>query len=512
MEKSRKEDKQVLDMTLQASVFVSILSKDMYTLESAIWELIKNGWDAGQLKKNYLPDHKTKVEVMIKNDFKPLSKGRALLVIDNGIGMTAEALDSFRKLGRTVEEMQKTKGVIDMKGIGRLAAFALIDDKNQPFYVFSSVAADAPLTVLTVRPDGKIELESNVSRKDNRLVGIKITDSFTMVVVPGLSKRLKKEKLLDELQWLIPRRQSEAGSGFELLVDGQVVYAPPLEEAMTINYEEIEGYFDIDMSKTPQGLRICDATTNTVVAMAAKLPHRKIPAPLSELQLIGDLFIPDLIKHQSTDRQTLSPDFLESKEWMDLTAILYKYFSPLLKDFLGGEKKISKNKNLNTAMRKILHTMKEIWGKTPEHKKLESEIPNIIDPDDPRNPPQTGGGGKKVKKGKSLTGTDKKPRTARYARGRYFSYQGEVYEMVYDDKMPAHKDAEMREDKNIIHFNVSNPILKHLMKSTRALELYCIEVLIRAIVMANPDFKDHPVAINREVHLALKTVFDRLED
>ena len=107
------------------ALYTHLLSAEMYTPHNALWEGVKNAWDADirllrllqQMKE--VDDYKALVDLMFYKNHPLSPDGPAMVILDNGEGMTDPSLDRYTTVGPEDENF-KTYGVLDRKRIGRI--------------------------------------------------------------------------------------------------------------------------------------------------------------------------------------------------------------------------------------------------------------------------------------------------------------------------------------------------------------------------------------------------------
>lgn len=462
-------------------LFTHVLSGDMYSPQAALWELIKNGWDAG-IRKLRKPRQKPFPITVDLLSFKehPLSPGQpALVVLDNGEGLTDPSFERFLTVG-AVEEQTKSFGLLDQKRIGRIAALKLLKYRSKGYWLLSATSAKGPVRVVHATPsafaEGKIQSRW-VERDDTILYGLCPEGTFTAIVLPGVTDYFEDlEQVAEDLKWFIPRRKAE--NGFTLRINDTAVEPPPLAEELVVEAAGMAGYFRRDDRKKPQGIRLCDATTNTVMAEAIDM-SRHVPYPMGRPEVTGDLFIPELSEHQRTDRTGLSSDFLNSDKWRRIALALFQYFRPRLVELLGDD---AVSGSMGKVIRNIVMGMNEVWGTPPE----EICPPPGIDPssdesvflDDPAGDEPEGKEKKKHNYPKERKpATQKKPRKFMYKNHVYFLSAGSLVSNV---------PAEVRKG-NVVHLNQDDPLFSRFKNAPAALQLYVIEAVISAIEQADKE-------------------------
>lgn len=114
------------------------LSRDTYiSTWYMAWEGIKNGWDSGsllwkRLDENQRKHYKIRVSVQLIQNHPLSPKGTAMMIMDNGEGVTEKQVEGIENLGRKKADRKKTSGKTDAHGLGRLALFGAMLDDNDP--------------------------------------------------------------------------------------------------------------------------------------------------------------------------------------------------------------------------------------------------------------------------------------------------------------------------------------------------------------------------------------------
>lgn len=459
-------------LVLSEALFTHVFGKDMYTPPQAVWEGVTNGWNSGAKKLN-MPGQ-TPFEIMIDLLFfksHPLAGDKSALIIeDNGRGV----VDWQQFLAMGPDDFI-THGITDLKRIGRFAFFAAMKNPRTGYKVAFATSATGPVSIISMIPAKLRELEipepEVVPRDDVRLTGFNTAGTFAAVVLPDIVDSLWNEATLIEfLRWRIPRRSSP--QGFTLRINNRVIKPPPLADELVIEAEGFVGHFERDTRKRPQGIRFCDARTNTIVAEAMDM-SRFLPYPFGKPEISGDVFIPDAIENQSTDRKGFSPAYLASKRWKRVQEGLFTHFSPKLIEHFGEE---IESDSVVKSVRPIIEAMNEVWGEPPKDVKT----PPGITPPETESESGTDGDKEKSDRAVSRRPRKRRPRAFKYKRGTYF---------LAECAMEPGKTAELTAD-NVVYLNNRNPLFDHLRKAPAAIQLHVIEAIIGAIERADPEKHD----------------------
>ena len=482
------------------------LGQDMYTPAGGLIETTKNGWGAGDRERNAknLPGYRPTVEMMfVEKHFTNREGGKSLLILDNGTGITEYDFKRFMRIGHDEKNPAK-RDAFGKKQIGRYAAFALMAENPQEYFILSRTTASGSITQYRVMYNGQVG-KTEIELGDPMMHRLRPQGSFTLIIIPKLNEELtnpkKFKKVYERLQLAVPRRQT--ASSYCLKIDGREVPPNPvLSTELIIKSEKIrglEGYFALDKSDDPTGIRICDAETSMKVDEAKSL-GANLPTPLFRRELAGDLFIPgNLIDHQNTDRTRLSPKFLNSKEWAEICLVLYEEFRPQLEKFLGDLSR-PKNNGINDAMQEFVNIMNDMWGGHPDMKNpppmhggptfpgratKSGKTQDQVGTQRPLGQEGAGGhdhGGKGKGKGEAGTlvpplekdskGTKRIPQAIPFPHGKKWYY------IVYS-KMSPDKFAELSDDGITVFFNNDNPLLAMLPGPARL--LHVAESIIGAI-------------------------------
>jgi len=371
--------------------------------------------------------------------------------------------------------------------------------------------------LLNVTPEELAQHEltlSFISRDDTSLYGLCPSGSFTMIVIPYVVKSMSTpEKIERALEMYIPRYS--APNGFHLFIEDKEIEPPAMEQDLVIHWRkktgdvkvytgpealavqdptnldlgegDIYGYFAKDGSQSPKGVRINDATTLTLVALAKNMSAH-VPFPLGRPELTGDLFIPGLMHNQNTDRAGLSPKFLASAAWRRFVEILLDHFSKPLGRLIGDEGVI-RTDPMGRAMKEVLDGMRQVFGSpdakveipagiNPPHEPGDEEEGDV-DGETPAEPgePQPPGDPKPPR-------PDREPRTPSKGTGkvrpRRFMYKGVTYVLGVSRQHP-NQAAELNAP-NVVLLNTRNPLVsKFLRKAPAAIRLHVLESTIRVI-------------------------------
>jgi hypothetical protein len=96
---------------------------------------------------------------------------------------------------------------------------------------------------------------------------------------------------------------------FDLTIGGKKVCAPPLETKLTI--VSVDGVYRARLGvgdATSDGVWICDEKTGFRVASCQRLSSI-LPDPLWYNDLVGDIFVPNVLKYQDSSREALHREF-----------------------------------------------------------------------------------------------------------------------------------------------------------------------------------------------------------
>lgn len=386
---------------ITAAHLIRNLASDLYKDAGAcLWELIRNGcvacmpqgrWDpkAVRIDVDLVPDH-------------PLSpRGLALIILDHGTGFTAPRVEEFCMVGPALNAATSHSGAADKKQ-GRFAGLSLNEktatDPNEGFYILTRTSGDGKVTFVPMIP-AKIEQDQGVQPKEidsnaaemGPLKGIK--GSFTAIVIPN-SEFKTNEEIRKAIQWYLPRKKDLM---IDLRIGGKRVNAPSLaSKAIYVPSTpeiRIEAYMDRFEGKDPEqnaGLWFADAETGLRVAFC---PHfgAALPYPLYTHKLIGDIFVPDLLKNQDAARAALKSSFLKSEAWRNVLRYLALHIAPLAKDLLGDEDEFRSSNSTDKLVFQLADLCKNIYGE-PQEKGLPYDVVHDVGVK-PKGPSGGGGGG-----------------------------------------------------------------------------------------------------------------------
>ncbi len=313
-----------------------------------VMELVRNGLVASMPDSNKWEPKRAKIEILFVQNHRLAPKNCAtLIVLDHGSGMTDAGFQRyFGWLGTPLSELRKYKGKgsfqgASQKGIGRLAALALnercLDDDievriSNGYYILSRTQAEGDVRFVPVIPE-----EAEVSGfNTRRLVSPNSTEmgplkgiegSFTAVVIPTPVFSSSQE-IYDAIRWHLPRERDKM---FSLTIGGKDALPPPLETSVNITSPDGRYRARIGANKDErgEGLWLCDEVTGFRVASCQKI-GRLLPEPLWFPDLSGDIFAPNLMRHQNTSRSSLNKEFTRkrNKEWEQLTMFLIRQVVP----------------------------------------------------------------------------------------------------------------------------------------------------------------------------------------
>ncbi len=498
---------QTLPIKHSQFLYTHSLGIDMYKPLDALWEGIKNGWDAGirKLRRPGQGKFDIFVDLMFYKNHPLSPSGPALVILDNGEGMTSLSLTRFTTVGPEDDKFT-TYGVMDRKRIGRISMYAMLKEPLKGFWALSSTSSTGQVRVVQMDPAkmarGAIDTYF-VDRDDTILHGLRPEGTFTAIVLPNIVPDIQNEQaLVEHLRWQIPRRV--ANNGFTLRLNGNEVKPAPLT-GKKVEAGGLIGWFKKDDRKKPQGIRLCDAETNTVCAEAVDM-SRHLPYPMGRPELTGDIFIPGLAANQRTDRSGLSSVFLKSDEWMSIKEILFTHFRPVLVEILGEDET---GGGVNRTIRSIVLDFNQVWGEPP----ADVVPPPGITPSDLDENLFIDGDPEPPNEGLDEPRQGRKPHRRRKPQKKptSFVYRGQVY-FLSDCAMEPGKTAEVMGD-NVVYLNNHNPLFDRFRSASMALRLHVVESVIGAIERA--DLEKHNYDINdcfSAVHEAVVYHFGKLDE
>jgi hypothetical protein len=339
-------------MVVTAYLMVKNLAADLYKdAGQCLMELIKNSLVASMPDPERWEPKLARIEINLVPNH-PLTGGPALVILDHGCGMTDVALERyFNWLGTPVSKLREHasgshKGA-SQKGIGRFAALALnescLDDDplvamKHGYYMFSRTSPSGDIRFVQVIPE---MMETEGGLETNRFISPAATEakflnnvkgSFTAIVIPTPVFKTAG-KIESAIEYLLPRERDKM---FDLSLNGRAVELPSLANDLNIVsgnglYRARLGVGDI----TGDGCWLCDADTGFRVASCQAL-GQLLPDPLSFPDLIGDIFAPNLLRHQNTARSTLAKEFTRKSnpEWAMLSMFLVGQVAPAAKEII----------------------------------------------------------------------------------------------------------------------------------------------------------------------------------
>jgi hypothetical protein len=505
-----------LDVSIGMSVWRELLSTDLYKdLPDALFELIKNGLDSA-VRKLRTPgvkpfDPEVQIHLVANHPLAP--GGITLIGLDNGEGLTPATRPRFLKTG--YDGQASTHGLFDRKRVGRYAGIACVQDKDSGFWFAHADTRRGEVEVIQISPVGlsnkKLDFDF-VDRDASILHGLAPREgSFGMFILPNVAKKLTDAGKLEEaLKWFLPRRDGDYSC--ILRINDKKVVVPPLAADLVVTADGLEGFFRKDDNRKPEGIRICDAGTGIMVAKATQMA-KYLPYPMAWPAITGDIFIPDLIKYQTTDRSGLSSDYLDSDKWRDHQLVLLDHFSPKLIEVLG-EVGLSRKDYVNKALTKAVSLLTEHFGKP----KTKQKPPRGINPGNGgggegtggKDGSGSGGSGRSGTRGGSGTGGkggsgvggkgEKKPSIE-------ILYKGKVY---FVDLGPLEQNRRSQvASGNLVWINSRDPMHKILRGSPPALSLYILEGIVTAIELTEPDNQVDSDNYQLEAQKALRGIFTK---
>lgn len=445
-------------MMVSAYHMVENLGAGLYESEGArLWEPVKNGLVAQMRNSGKWEPRGARIDISLVPNH-PLSpdRGTVLLIRDYGCGLTDTDLYRYINwLGtplKYLEEIERGEySGAKQKGIGRLATLALnekcVQEKvmarvKHGYYMLTRTAKSGNVRYITIIPEkaeneGGIETDRFISPTSTEMGPLKgITGTFTALVVPNPIFR-SHEEIYNAIKWFLPREQDKM---FQLYIGGKPVVPPPLEKE--INITSPDGRFRARLGlgdDKSDGIWLCDEETSFRVASCLKL-GRLLPDPLWYPGIIGDIFGPDLLRHQNTARSTLAKEYTRkgNKSWQRLLMFLIKDVVPQARELVERD---AISSDAADAVDEIVDMFRDRFG----------EPDDLFEPPPPR-PPKSGD--PKPPKPKDDEGDEGKKRE-RYRKMLQIKARNKTYYLYRGQTLPPHIFAQYNQSNpQIIYVNV----------------------------------------------------------
>lgn len=342
-------------MKVTAFHMVDGLATGLYeSVAQRLMELVRNGLVASMTSPSKWEPKQARIEISLVSNHPLASKATALVVLDHGRGLTDPDLERyFQWLGTPLSQLRLSNGNglhhgASQKGMGRLAGLALNENclnddamvkVKHGYYLLTRTSKTGDVRFVPVIPE-RVEVEGGfnfnrfISPTATELGPLKNIDgSFTAIVIPTPVFKNHNE-IYDEIKWFLPRERDKM---FQLLIGGKAVQPPPLEEE--INISSVNGEYRARLGVTKDGndgVWLCDADTGLRVASCQKMGSKLLPDPLWFPDLTGDIFAPNLLRHQNTARSTLAKEFTRASNqgWRHLTMFLIREVAPTAKKLI----------------------------------------------------------------------------------------------------------------------------------------------------------------------------------
>ncbi len=393
---------------IDPTLFTETLAGELYKDKGAcLWEVVRNGACACMNEENWEPE-KAFVEIFLVKNHPLSASGRALVILDHGVGLTDPRVDRYLFLGTPREERRSGRSALHhgaaQKRIGRLATFALRetnDDGRSGFYILTRTTVKGQVRMISI-PDIELGTPPEVREVDEAGVELGpqkgIKGSFTAIVVPDPVFTSYVE-IREALKWRIPRIKDKM---FRLLIGGEQLDPPPLADRI-LPGSDLAIQACIERTEDGDGgLWIADAETGLRVAYCPHLGSA-LPYPLFSHGLTGDIFVRSVLTHQNSARDSLSDKFLKSAAWRKDYAYLGTHISPPAQALFEGQDVFERN-SLGSQVMELVEMFGNTWGIPTLH----GDGPTI---DLPGKKKPGGGGGSGGGGGVKTEKKDPKPRS-----------------------------------------------------------------------------------------------------
>ena len=364
---------------LTARHILENLATDLYqSWKDCLWEIVRNGVCACFPGTDWVPGVGF-VEITLVENHPLAPRSTALVILDHGTGFTDPSIKRFCHIGPSLDDTKQFgRGLhhgASQKRIGRFAAFALNrrcvedEDTDSGFYILTRTSSEGPVKFVSMIPS-EIERKEGVEPREispqstemGPLRGIK--GSFSAIIIPNPVVK-NYEEIREALKWRIPRKP---GLMFKLLIGGKQLNPPSLDSRVVVAEKtgSIEAYLDRIPDRTEAaGIWLCDAETGLRVVFCPRLGHLLIPEPLWRTDLVGDIFIPDLLAHQDTARRSLNGKFLGGRKWKAHCAYLLAHVAPKARALVKKEDEFGSDA-FTRLVKEFAEQCQEVFG-PPEH-------------------------------------------------------------------------------------------------------------------------------------------------
>jgi len=364
----------MMRLRITAEMIMSILASDLYIDPSwSLWEIVRNAICAHMKNSKEWVPGVGHVEIYIDKEH-PMLPGNTLVILDHGRGFTKDDIERFCHLGPSLEDLKNNpgggNGGASQKRIGRFAALALNSkcyhgkDPKSGFYVFTRTADFGEVTIIPMIP-ADIERDQGmmpcrIDPNANELGFLKgIRGSFTAIVIPN-SMYSSYEEIRHDLKWRLPRKKDQA---FKMVVGGEKLLPPPL--ASRVNIASPDNSIEIHADRASDtdedgGIWFADKQSGLRVAKA-KFISAALPHPYGVSELVGDIFVPNILSNQDTSRFSLTGRYLRGKDWKRVVKFLHSQ-SDKLRAILG-EDEDSRNSPIKETLSGVSSFFTRVWGK-----------------------------------------------------------------------------------------------------------------------------------------------------
>ncbi len=340
------------------------------------------------------------------------------------------------------------------KGIGRLAALSLngkCHDKDisvaakNGFFVFSRTSSSGEIRFIEVVPekietDGGTEVDRFItpSSEEARFLN-NIEGSFTAIVIPTPVFD-SADEIIESIKWLLPR---EANKMFDLRVNGKKVAPPELQSAVNITWDgdkyraRLGAFKKVSETDEATGIWLCDEETGFRVASCVRMGSKFMPMPLWYPDIVGDIFVPGLLRHQGTARNKLSDAFTRKwdDEWRKLLLFLSTVVAPAAKNLLDND---VEETGASKALEDLVTLFHGCYGLPPEKE------------------PGGGSGGTRIRTKSPTTPDDKdRPKEEPKPRHKTIKIRDEVYHLYTGRSLDPDLFAEVApHNSQLVYVNV----------------------------------------------------------
>ena len=186
---------------VRKGLFARLSTHTYRSVAEAMAELIINGMDSAHLAGR-LP--KIIITVFEKGQHPLSPNGKALSVIDNGLGFTDNVIERYCDVGESAWE--GSSGVVQGQfGIGKIAAMSLGAGEVSPYYIVTRTSKSGRPEMVFITAD-TIERESGWKSLPNKsgFDYLPSSESFAEILIPDYQDNISLDELRRQLTYCLP--------------------------------------------------------------------------------------------------------------------------------------------------------------------------------------------------------------------------------------------------------------------------------------------------------------------